>query len=255
MKEKNMFIRTAKFAHSVLLLVFVLALALAFTSSDIAAQYGKQTAPPFNKQHQAGMRIGICSNSGYTPGENLPLDISILGDKFSDANFYIEGFLAFRLFKQMAAEISVGAVSRGEAVLQEGNTNYIGNVMAYPMLAKAKYYPLSSKSAKYYPYLLLGVGVYHVRHDIQFATGAAGSILPFLEEKSSTSLDFVVGGGIDKPLASVIGLDLNIQYMPIKQSKEVIGVDNWSSLTVTVGVKYLFDSENKSKDKRSRRTR
>ena len=57
----------------------------------------------------------------------------------------------------------------------------------------------------------------------------------------------MLGGGLDWPLASVIGLDLNVQYMPINFSNKLIGENDYSSLTITVGVKYLFSSKDEKK--------
>lgn len=248
-KEKSRIKNFAAFMISVIALVTCLALASGVAAQGRANQTENDLSRLFNKRHQGGIRIGVWSNRGDTPGQNLPSGISTAGEEFNDANFYFEGLLGLRISTALVAELSVGIVNRGEAILKDGNTNYIGNLIVYPILAKLKFYPISGSTPKLHPYLLLGGGVYHARHDIQFATGGTGSFLPFLEEDSETSLGFVVGGGLDMPLASVIALEVNAQYMPIKQSTALIGVDDWSSLTFTIGVKYLYESKDK-KDKR-----
>jgi opacity protein-like surface antigen len=250
-KEKTNIKSFTDFMIPAIVLVICLALASGVVAQVRADQTNKDLSRLFNQRHQAGIRIGVWSNRGDTPGQNLPSGISTAGEEFNDANFYFEGLLGLRISTALVAELSVGIVNRGEAILQDGNTNYIGNLLVYPILAKLKLYPLSGSTPKLHPYLLLGGGVYHVRHDIQFATGGTASFLPFLEEDSETSLGFVVGGGVDMPLASVIALELNAQYMPIKQSTALIGVDNWSSLTFTIGVKYLYRSKDKKDHRRT----
>jgi len=247
--EKTKIKSFSEFMIPAIALVICLALTSSVAAQLRADRTNEDLSRVFNQRHQAGIRIGVWSNRGDTPGQNLPSGISTAGEEFNDANFYFEGLLGLRISTALVAELSVGIVNRGEAILQDGNTNYIGNLIVYPILAKLKLYPLSGSTPKLHPYLLLGGGVYHARHDIQFATGGTASFLPFLEEDSETSLGFVIGGGVDMPLASVIALEINAQYMPIKQSTALIGVDDWSSLTITVGVKYLYKSEDR-KDKR-----
>ena len=233
----------------------LLVLLFAFAVTTQAGTDSSDIVQSFYHKHQAGVRAGVWSNLGGTPGENLPSGITTGGQDFADANFYVEGFFGVRIIKGLVGEVSVGIASRGEAILREDNTNYVGNLLVYPILAKAKFYPMSGTGSAWQPYILLGGGLYHVRHDIQFATGGSGSILPFLEEASETSADFVLGGGVDRPVASMLALSLNVQYMPIKQSKALIGVDDWSSLTITVGATYLFRSTGDKENTRKGRMR
>ena len=64
-------------------------------------------------------------------------------------------------------------------------------------------------------------------------------------EASETTFDYVVGGGMDWPVASIVAMDFQVQYMPIDFSEELIGVRDYSSFTITVGVKYLFSFDKK----------
>ena len=255
MNEKTMIMNFTYLRIPVAALVICLALTSGAAAQGRVDQTKNDLSRWFNRQHQAGIRIGIWGNRGDTPGQNLPGDISTAGEEFNDANFYFEGLLGLRISTSLVAELSVGIVNRGEAILQDGNTNYVGNLLIYPVLVKLKFYPLSGLAPKFHPYLLLGGGVYHARHDIQFATGGSASFRPFLEENSETSFNFVAGAGVDWPLASVIALEFNAQYMPIKQSTALIGVDDWSSLTFTVGVKYLYRSKDKKEHTRTGRKR
>jgi len=257
LNEKTIIKNFTDFKIPVAVLVICLILTSGVAAQGRVDQTKNDLSHWFNRQHQAGIRIGVWSNRGDTPGQNLPSNISTAGEDFNDANFYFEGLVGLRISTLLVAELSVGIVNRGEAILNEdsNSTNYIGNLLVYPVLAKLKVYPLSGLAPKFHPYLLLGGGIFHARHDIQFATGGTASFLPFLEEKSKTSFNFVAGGGVDLPLASVIALDFNVQYMPIKQSTALIGVDDWSSLTFTIGVKYLYRSKDKKNNTRTGRKR
>ena len=96
-----------------------------------------------------------------------------------------------------------------------------------------------------------GGGIFYGRHDIQITTGWTAYYRSELGEDSETDFNYVLGGGIDWPVASVVALELSAQYMPVKFSGDLIGIRDYSSLTVTVGAKYLFRSM-KNKDSRNR---
>ena len=136
----------------------------------------------------------------------------------------------------------------------------------YPILAKLKFFPFgatnfcafSSQRLNIFPYLVLGGGFYYGRHDIQIATGYEAYIRQNFGEDSRTAVTYVLGAGFDWPLASVVALDFQAQYMPIEFSGDLVGIDDYRALTITVGVKYLM-SKNKNnqhnRDSTSRRGR
>ncbi|HUV31001.1 MAG TPA: outer membrane beta-barrel protein [Acidobacteriota bacterium] len=211
-----------------------------------AAAAGESSPEPresFNHRHQAGLRIGVWGNLGEIPMTVDTLGSSIFNNDFNSASFYIEGFFGYRIMTQLVGELSAGIVSRGDIQLLESGTSYSGSLIVYPVLLRLRYYPLSALNPKYHPYLSVGGGIYHARHDIQYASGQYAGFAAFYEEASETSFDFVVGGGFDWPVAAAVGLEFNAQYMPIRFGSAIIGVNDWSSLTFTVGVKYLFDME------------
>jgi opacity protein-like surface antigen len=228
----------------------VLAVMLLFVAMAVSASADSELSDIYVRSHQVGARLGGWANQGGTPPSSIgdpPQPGSALTD-FSDGNFYLEGFVAYRINPWLATEFSLGLVSRGDATIYESDQgSSYGTVNVYPILLKLKAYPLGTWGDKFHPYVLGGGGVYYGKHSIQIVDSYEGLLRANFGEESQTTLGFVFGGGVDWPLASVIALDLNVQYMQIDFSDPLIAVEDYSSLTITVGVKYLFFSHGKEK--------
>jgi opacity protein-like surface antigen len=247
-KTEHSFLRT---------LALVIAAALTAAAVSVGAQTDTATENPvelgFLGMHQAGARLGGWSNQGSNPPPRLDLpDGGYYLTDFGSSNFYLEGFLGYRLNRALMLEFSLGIVSRGDVTLIESDSgSSIGTMQIYPILAKLRIYPFGAHTGQFYPYLMAGGGIYYGRHDIQITTGASAYYRAALGQDSETDFNYVLGGGIDWPVASVVALELSAQYMPVEFSGDLIGIRDYSSLTVTVGAKYLFKSM-KSKDSRNR---
>lgn len=200
----------------------------------------------FSEAHQAGVRIGGWGNLGDDPADTVILsdELNSITD-IGSASFYMEGFMGWRVSRMVMIEASLGIVSRGDISGVEVNTSeeVFGSLIVYPILLKAKLYPLGGSNIRLHPYFLAGGGIYYTNYDIQFTTAFASPLL--YDSPSKTSIDYVLGAGFDYPLASVIGLDFNVQYMPIDYSSELFGLSDFSSFTATLGIKYLFNSSKK----------
>ncbi len=229
--------------------LLLLAVLLLTGSSVWSQQQSEQPESVYLHSHQAGIRLGAWANLGDSPLDSLQLTSTAyyLTD-FSGGSFYFEGFLGYRISRLLVAELSVGIVNRGDVSLFDLDSFY-GSLLVYPILLKARVYPVGKVGGRFYPYLLAGAGLYYARHDIQIVSSSYG-FYGFIEEDSETRFGYVVGGGFDWPLASVVALDFNVQYMPIDYSTKIIGITDYSSLTVTIGVKYLFSSDKDKKDDR-----
>ncbi|MFZ1685320.1 MAG: outer membrane beta-barrel protein [Candidatus Zixiibacteriota bacterium] len=214
----------------------------------IAASLHAQTAPltreqAFNKSHQVGARIGVWGNLGDRP----PVRDSSASYQFETdvkgGSFYAEGYAAFRIWRPLMFEISLGIVNRGDVTIDDLDFgySYIGNLILYPMQARLKLYPLARSNSSIQPYLMAGGGIIHGRNNIQFSNDYYAEF----NEQSATTVNFTLGGGLDFPISHQIGLDLNANYLPIHFSKELFAIKNYSALTVTVGVKYLYTSKKK----------
>jgi opacity protein-like surface antigen len=184
-----------------------------------------------------GLRLGFWSNQGDKPPEGGSSGDFSYRTHISNANFYFEGFAAYRLARPLMAELSIGIVNRGSVTLNEGNITDVGNLLVYPMLVHLKFYPLATLNARFQPYITAGGGLYYGRRNVQITTSYYYS--GFAEE-SSTKFGYSLGGGVDWPLSQIIGLDLNVRYMPIKYSDPLVTVSDFSAFTVAVGVKYLY---------------
>lgn len=221
--------------------VVSIGLALLLSTVAVAQDTALDTRDGFAYRHQAGVRLGAWANLGDTP---VPFDTS--GDSryeadIKDASFYLEGFFAYRFNPTLMGELSVGIVSRGDISVVQDGFSYFGSLTLYPIQLRLKVYPLSNHSGKFYPYVMGGLSVYHGRHDVQFTD----DYWTFFREPSRTSFSYTIGGGIDMPVASQIGLDAAITYMPINFSKTLFTINDYDALTITVGVKYLFSSVSK----------
>ena len=118
------------------------------------------------------------------------------------------------------------------------------SLVIYPILLKARFYPLGASPTRLHPYVLAGGGVYYGKHDVQIIDNYAG-LTADLDQSSETIFSYVLGAGFDWPVAEVIALELQAQYMPIDSTKDLVGVQDYSSFTITIGAKYLFRSTGK----------
>jgi len=249
----------ARIVPRTLLCGFVLFLAGQLTADPVWADSASRSDELlFEHSHQAGVRLGGWANTGELPNPTVVQgNYEFLSD-VGNGSLDIEAFFAYRFFPSLMTELSVGVVNRGDVELRinsiAGNQNYFGNLNVYPILAKIKFYPVGGLSSGFYPYLLAGGGIYHIRHDV-FATGIGNTTGLFFQEKSATTADFVFGGGLDWPLSNMIGLELQVQYMPITFSDTFLQVSDWSALSITAGVKYLFTIKKKNNEHRRKHRR
>ncbi|MDD3732371.1 MAG: outer membrane beta-barrel protein [candidate division Zixibacteria bacterium] len=222
-----------------LLIIMVLAFLPTPGKSQVQVRDSYDKSLPFDKRHQAGIRLGVWLNQGDEPSGR---DSSVVSYKMDigNTNFYFEGFGAYRLNPRLMFEFSLGFVNRGNVTLYDGRYSYVGNLVVYSILAHVKLYPLPRMLGKLYPYITAGGGLYYGRHDVQFTTDY--DFFRVFNEKSGTDFNYVVGGGFDWPLSGTIGLDMNVKYMPISLSNTIVDISNFDALSISVGVKYLFES-------------
>jgi opacity protein-like surface antigen len=222
--------------------------------SSFAAIAGAQTTTgdDSNRQkylasNQAGIRIGGWANRGGMPLDSFALGGDYYLTEFGSGSFYLEGHYSHRFKPSWMAEISIGIVSRGDVTLVDAlGSSSIGALQIYPILTKLKFYPFGSHAPKLNPYLMAGGGFYYGRHDIQITAGYNQALKQAFGEDTETDFNYVVGGGLDLQVASMIALELQAQYMPIKFSGDLIGISDYSALTITIGVKYLTTSKKKN---------
>jgi len=194
----------------------------------------------FNTKNQLGIRLGAWSNDGGTPLEVILSDQTTIKTKINSGNFYFEGYYGHRFSPMLVGEIALGIVNRGTVIINDNITlqDDIGNLMVYPFLAQLKLYPLSKSKATLKPYLVAGGGMYYARQSVQFSTSYYE---PFRNEKSEIDFNYVVGGGFDYAFNENIVFEVNTKYFPINFSNSLLRISDYSAVTITIGIKYIFE--------------
>lgn len=195
----------------------------------------------FRLQHQGGIRLGGWANLGQTPPATDSSGLSFYETDIKGGAFYLEAYFGYRLSGVFLSEISGGVVNRGDVTIRELGDSYVGNLTIYPVHLRFKMYPLNRSASRFQPYLMAGGGLYHARNDIQFVS--SDGFFSIVDEDSQTDVNFVLGVGMDWPIARTIGLDFQAAYMPIDFSRDLIGIREYDALTITAGIKYLFPLE------------
>lgn len=231
--------------------VVAVALPFCFAMSVYAQTPDVVPTPLFERQHQAGVRLGGWANQGGLPpyeftdpnGGRVTTDIN-------DGSFYVEGFFAYRFSSFTQGEVSFGFANRGNVTTRTSGLNDIGTLNVYPILLQLKIYSPAPLMGKLYPYISAGGGIYYARNSVQISNDI---YYVELRESSATDFNYTVGGGVDWPIASSVGLGLNVKYMPISFNDELLEVRDWSAVTISLGVKYLYQMTGRDNDNRRRR--
>ena len=120
-------------------------LIVAFVSVDSTSCQETDTEKnSFNNRHQTGIRMGVWNNLGDTPRDTFTVNESFFKTKINNANFYFEGYYAWRPLPHALLEISAGIVNRGSVTIHELLRDDVGNLMIYPILIQARFYPTAS---------------------------------------------------------------------------------------------------------------
>ena len=208
-----------------------------FSAAEIRAASADDSAELFPNQHQAGFRLGVWNNRGDTPppagqvNETGEFKTNIHG-----SSAYVEAYFGYRLLSLAMVELSLGSVNRGSVTITDQGASDIGNLIIYPVVVQLKFYTGRLPGTKLYPFGIIGGGLYHGRRNVQFTSSQ--SYYSNWQEESATDFNYVVGGGIDWPIASQIGLELCVKYMPMNLS--LVTIEKQDALAFTVGVKYLY---------------
>lgn len=201
-----------------------------------AVEITSSKADQLRRGHQAGIRLGVWSNSGQLPAsDTIATDFAYIAD-LKDASFYAEAYLGIRVWTPLMVEFAVGMANRGDVTVRSFGYSYYGNISVYPVSVRLKLYPVAAIRSPFQPYLLLGGGLHIGKNNIQFSDDYYAAY----NERSVTDINMEIGGGLDWPLSSRIALDLQANYLPTKFSKEMFGEKDYSGVAVTVGIKWLL---------------
>ncbi|KAA3632032.1 MAG: hypothetical protein DWP97_11900 [Calditrichaeota bacterium] len=228
-------------------LTLLLIAVLSITSTPFADD--EETELPVNisnNSYYAGFRLGTWISSGDTPPPLLySADSSeqILTD-ISDANFYAEGYFGYRLTSKLYTEISFGMSNRGTVEVRnfDYNTYDLNNLIVYPILLQLKVYPFGTATSKIQPFIAGGGGIYYGRNTVQL-TNDYFYTYRIEQGESATDFNYTIAGGFDYLMSSTLSLELHARYAPIKFPDGLLTVEDYSATTITVGLKYRYNSK------------
>ncbi|MEA3297029.1 MAG: hypothetical protein U9R56_04120, partial [candidate division Zixibacteria bacterium] len=206
-----------------------------------ADKVGGRNENSFSKKHQLGIRLGVWHHQGDSPPEPDQLILSTdtnFKTNLKQSAFNFEGYFAYRLLSWAMVELSVGSVNRGSVTINEGTATDVGNLILYPILAQFKIYPLGTVISGFQPFMLAGGGFYYGRRTVQFTNSS--DYYPNWQEDTGADINYIIGGGIDWPMANVLSLDLTVKYMPIKFSEPLVAMQNYNAVAFSIGIKYLY---------------
>lgn len=210
---------------------------MVLANATVALEAEEQPYPSLHNRHQAGVRLGTWVNLGDTPPESISEGGITLETNINNVNFYFEGYFAYNIFSAAYIELSAGIVNRGSVTVRDFYATDVGNLILYPILLQFKYYPFSTLRSKFQPYIAAGGGLYYGRQDVQFTTDPFFD--PYRQGDSETDFNYTLSGGINWVFNRHIALETNIKYMPIKFSENLILVNDYEALAITVGITYL----------------
>ncbi len=206
----------------------------------MAAKYtfaGEKRGPVFLDQNFAGGRIGVWTNLG---DEKEVGDTAYTLD-FAKSSIYAEFFYAHRIARPLALEFQFGIYSRGEMEHIRNDTSdiFISTVNIYPVMITAKFYPLYKfERAPFHIFLQPGFGLVVgtqniVDYDYYYNYG-------FDNSETRAKFSYMLGGGIDWPVADQIGLTFAGKYIPVTFGKALANAKDYSGWTLTFGIGYIF---------------
>ena len=192
----------------------------------------------FEDKNFAGARLGAWTNLG---DKNTP-SASEFDMEFDNSSVYGEFFYAFRIAPPLAGEITLGLYSRGDVQYSSTTSTYVGAVNLYPMFLSAKIYPFYKLDRlPFYLYFQPGFGfVYGSQDVIDYNDYYYYEYYGYAPSDTETKFTYILGGGVDWPIASNIGLTSSYKYMPVKFGEALAGVKDYSGWTLTIGVGYIF---------------
>ncbi len=187
------------------------------------------TPNDFGHKHFAGFRVGAWTANGGSSALNDSL-------KYSKSSIYAEFFYAHRFFPSLAGEFSIGIFSRGDFTYLVQQDILLGTVNLYPIMVSAKIYPLAGITrGGIHPYFQAGGCLFFGRRTAtDYYYG-----YDFVDQ-SATKITYVIGGGIDFPVADQIGLTCNAKYIPVKFGSPLAGVKDYSGWQISFGIGYIF---------------
>ena len=191
--------------------------------------------PQFLDRDLAGGRIGVWTNTG----DEVAADDFEYSMEFSKSSICADFFYDWRLSRAIAFEVQIGLYSRGDIEYKRDSGKYVGSVNIYPFFVATKFYPLYSfESMPVHLYLQPGVGFVIgsqsiVDYDLYYT-------YDLIQQETRAGFSYMLSAGLEWPVADQISLLLNYKYVPVKFSKPLAQLEDYSGWSLTFGVGYIL---------------
>lgn len=186
----------------------------------------------------AGIRIGVGHTTQATPDEEFS-NYRITSDQ---NGFYTEAFFNWHFLNELALDIGLASLNRGEFRWTIIEGDFFGSINIYPIMAGLKIKPLASMlSDDYQPWIAGGGSIVVGRAVIE---GGTNPYIPISSAESQTALGWWLGGGFDSFISSTIVLSSSFRYQHMKFGKPVGGYLNHSGYQISFGIGYIFRKTN-----------
>lgn len=238
-RAKKLHSALGRLTRPIMISLLVLMLGMASGHAEIEQP---DSSHHFFYQHQAGVRLGVWASQGDSPPDSgLVMSGSdttgIYITNINDAAMYFEGFFGYRVSRYFVLQISAGTVNRGSVTISDSVRSDVGNLTIYPILAQVKLYPFPNSRLRFHPYVAAGGGMYIGRRGVQFTNAWYDTNW---EEETEVAFNFAVSAGADWPLTQKLGLETQVSYMPINFSDQLLTIEDYDAIAVTIGIKYLY---------------
>lgn len=195
---------------------------------------GGSVAEDLSDRTMVGGRAGVWVNTGDEGPLLIPTSlITTVEQDINDAGLYAELIYSHGFSSLLRFDFSLGITTRTDLV--SNAQDIFGSVNMYPIQFALRLYPLGSVSlGNLHPYALGGAALTIASQSRQ----GVGSF--FGDSRTKASVDFLLGGGVDIPVAAQIALNFSGKYHHIDFGEDSFNnVRDFSGFSATFGIVYM----------------
>lgn len=184
-----------------------------------------------------GIRLGVGHFSTDSP-DNEYINYNITADR---NGFFSELFYNWQFMNELALDLSLGVINRGEFrwVVEEGN--FFGSINVYPISIGIKARPFANMLSKHYqPYVAVGGSLCFGRAVIEGGTVYDYRYYIDSPEKTRTDVGWWISTGFESFVSSTIMITSTFKYQGIKFSNTIGGYKDYTGYQIAFGVGYVF---------------
>lgn len=186
-----------------------------------------------------GIRLGVGHFNQDTPDQEY-VNYNITADQ---NGFYSELFYNWHFINELALDIGLAVINRGEFRWQVPEGSFFGSINVYPISVGLKVRPFASVLSKnYQPYFSGGGSVYVGRAVIEGGTVYNPYIYIDSPDRTQTDIGWWVGAGFESFISASIMITSSFRYHGIKFGDTVGGFKDYTGYQISLGVGYIFKS-------------